>query len=175
MALDATPKSATANSYLTVEEADAYLGSERLHTEDWDSLDGDSKARALIWASKLLDAACEYKGAPRTFTQAMRWPRIGTRNRDLGWYDQDEIPQELKEAAAELALALVRRDRSEESELAGLGLERLRVGPVDLTIDKSALSPQLVPQHVIMLIDHIASLKASVSKGGFASIRLERA
>lgn len=79
-AINTTPGHPDANSYATVEEADAYFDS-RSSTENWDKLNNDLKAAALQLATKQIDSmrffgekrfdeACYYRRE-----QALQFPR----------------------------------------------------------------------------------------------------
>lgn len=79
MTLVATPRSASANSYLSVAEADAILDN-RLNTSAWD--DSLQQEEALIQASYRLDqydyvgiTADEFLETDEP-TQALKWPRV---------------------------------------------------------------------------------------------------
>lgn len=102
----------TANSYATVAEANTYHEG-RLHNLAWQNdYDDDTKAAALVWATRLLDQL-RWEGNRMTTTQALRWPRgnVLDRERDA-LLDDDEIPAWLKDATAELAARLVEEDRT---------------------------------------------------------------
>ena len=84
MALDATPGSPNATSYVTIVEGDQYFR-DRLHAEQWFALDYTKKASALITATSMLDWYMKWEGSRSTTTQSLDWPRIGV----IG---EDEIP-----------------------------------------------------------------------------------
>ena len=126
MALTVTPASATANSYATVAEADAYLAV-RGDTSTWTALTPGAKEAKLQWAAIYLDTLT-FKGTRSTSTQALQWPRIGVWDRD--GFDVDGIPQALKNAQAEMAFQLIANDWTQ-----GLGPvtnETLSVGSISL-------------------------------------------
>jgi len=91
----ATPGASDANSFATLEEADAYLDL-RLHADAW--VGTEDKKRALITATRELDAMT-YQGSRLTDTQALSWPRRGV---------PDPFPRRLKDATCELAHELLR-------------------------------------------------------------------
>ena len=70
--IDATLKGASANSYVTLAEAEAYFETVP-HDEHWTGSD-DAKNRVLITATRYLDAF-EYYGKRCSTTQALKWPR----------------------------------------------------------------------------------------------------
>ena len=71
--IDATLGGASANSYVTLADADAYFET----TPDaatWDDKTNDQKNRALISATRWIDALSFY-GDRCSKTQALKWPR----------------------------------------------------------------------------------------------------
>lgn len=140
MPLDPTIGGVAANSYQTAEEADEYFA-DHLHAGPWTNASEGDKDKALIMATRRLEQE-EYVGDKATETQALSFPR---RNRvssysryafeDLNGkgYDSESIPQPMKSAQAELALAFL------QSNLLGSGgaltderLEAAEVGPIKL-------------------------------------------
>lgn len=65
----------SAQSYLSVAEADAYFAT-RIKSDLWDALEDSGKEKALVTATRRLDA--ELYGSIKTqATQALQWPRTG--------------------------------------------------------------------------------------------------
>ena len=101
----------TANSYCTVAEADTYHTT-HLYPRVWDEATSDQKARAVIWATRLLDEQCRWRGERASTAQALRWPRTGVATSDDDdWVSSTTIPSWLKNATAELARALLEKNR----------------------------------------------------------------
>ena len=126
MPFDATAGAATANSYASVAEADAYLAV-RGDTSTWTALTTGEKESKLQWAAIYIDTLT-FKGTRSTSTQALQWPRIGVWDRD--GFEVDGIPQALKNAQAEMAFQLIANDWTQ-----GLGPvtnETLSVGSISL-------------------------------------------
>lgn len=100
-----------ANSYLSVEDADAYHESVT-RSADWSSAALATKHNALIVATQYLDA--RYGGKWRGFRwlaeQSLSWPRSMAYDDDGYAHDDDALPQRLKDATAELALRVVLGD-----------------------------------------------------------------
>ena len=118
----ATVGSATANSYVTLAEADSFV--EGLTQSDdvvaWGNSTDDEKNRALFSATRRIDRE-RFLGAKASDTQARQWPRSGVRvpdqytnlyglsfpNRILAdYYTDTEIPPEVQDAQIELAVYL---------------------------------------------------------------------
>ena len=173
MALVATPKSATANSYLTEVEATAYMTSERLNTSDWSSASIQSRERALIYATRLLDDSFDWVGYKRTLEQALRWPRSGALDSDSNWLDYDTIPDLIKRATAEVALALLIEDLTAEPGILGQGISEAQIGDLFVKIDPTQRK-QLIPQRVINSLTSLGTIKPTAAGSGSFAMKVER-
>jgi len=71
--IDATLGGASANSYVTLADADAYFETTP-DSATWDDKTNDQKNRALISATRWIDALSFY-GDCCSETQALKWPR----------------------------------------------------------------------------------------------------
>lgn len=89
----------TANSYATVAEADTYLD-DSIRGESWSFLDEDSKRRALLTATKLMDRRI-WDGEVADESQALAFPRTG-----LADYGSTQFPNPIVEGCIELAFEL---------------------------------------------------------------------
>jgi hypothetical protein len=150
MPLIATPADPSANSFLTLEEAVAYFAGRPFS----DAFTGEEST--LIWATSQLNVLC-WTGSATTQTQALTWPRTGMVNRNGGPIDPMIIPQELKNATAELALVLSTGDPTGQLQALGQGLSRMTAGPVTFEWDKELLLKSLekgsyLPQAVTNLL-----------------------
>src|SRR5512139_131065 len=104
------------NSYCTVAEADTYHTT-HLYPRVWDEATSDQKARAVIWATRLLDEQCKWRGERMSTSQALRWPRTGVPTHDDDdWESDTTIPTWLKNATAELARGLLEKNRPSITE-----------------------------------------------------------
>jgi DnaT-like ssDNA binding protein len=119
--LDTTIGGASANSYVTLQNAEDYHDS-RLNTEAWANATADNKTRALLMAANRLQSE-NWLGSRVTTTQRLAWPRMYVQKVDgigpgygwgygYGWlfgdvYLTTEIPQRVKDAQCELALSLL--------------------------------------------------------------------
>lgn len=126
-----TAKSASANSYVTVNECSTYFD-DRLNATAWREASEDDKTRALLSAAERMNHL-NWRGGKTTSAQALAWPRIGVVKRDsVGFgtgdnyglistrsgygiygsgygemFDADTVPDVIKDAQCELALALL--------------------------------------------------------------------
>lgn len=83
------------SSYATESEAQTYFDS-RLHTEPWDDASTTDRSKALAQATKIIDRL-NFSGEKTESTQELQFPRGG----------DTEVPQDIKDASAEIALALL--------------------------------------------------------------------
>lgn len=111
-AINATAGSATANSFVTVTEVEAYADA-RLNSSAWtDETDDDTKVRAIISATRELSTRSDWCGMRVTDTQALSWPRQYAEDPDSPWpgslfFTTSEIPQRVKDATCELTIQLL--------------------------------------------------------------------
>lgn len=172
----ATVGSASANSYVTKAEADAYFAT-RLYPESWDGA-ADPEA-ALIMATRVLDMALSgqtyyeapsvnnrgqstagmlrtrpsWTGEAASETQALAWPRTGMLNRNKFSIASDVLPRELKEATCELAYQLLKGDRTADNDAAVQGITGIKAGSVQLSFKDSGIeATKVLPDGVLMLL-----------------------
>ena len=132
--IDATVGGASANSYLTLADAQDLIDGmvENDDVTAWASATTDQKNRALYSATQRLDRE-RFLGARATDTQDLQWPRTGVRKPDTyintyatgfpfritaDYYTDTEIPDQVKQAQVVLAVYL-------NSNKDGLGLSGL--------------------------------------------------
>jgi len=120
--IDATAGGASANSYLTLSDANDII--DGLVQDDdvtaWASATDDQKNRALYTAAQRIDRE-RFLGARATDTQSLQWPRTGVRKPDTyvntyavgfpfrittDYFTDTEIPDQVKKAQAILAVYL---------------------------------------------------------------------
>ena len=108
-------------SYCTVEYADEYF-SGRLHAESWGETSDADKEKALKQATREIDRQ-PLTGRKATDTQALAFPR----------YPDAEIPEAVKEACCEVALALLERGNSQRRKLQQEGVQSFTLGNMSET------------------------------------------
>lgn len=135
LTLDVTVGGVSSNSYLSVAEADTYHEG-RLFSTDWTSATAETKKAALVWATRLLDAGFVWDGVVTDIStpQALNWPRGGMVDREGRTIDDNVIPNQIKNATAELARLLIVSDRAADRDT--IGFESISVGPIKLAVDK---------------------------------------
>lgn len=145
----ATPKSATANSYVTSAETDTYFEG-RLNATGWSGDTDDNKNRAIVMATGRLEQE-DYAASVTDIDQALKWPRSGITDEDGRIIDQDTVPKRIKEACQELALELL--DGGVTLIDTGLeGFVNVKVGSLDVTPRVSRIAGTL-PANVRRLLD----------------------
>lgn len=167
MALNATVGSDTANSYVTLVEANLYF-EDRIHSELWSEF--TKKEALLITSSRLLDWYVKWKGYRSSSTQSMQWPRTGVLRRDGSSVDTNIIPDEVKIAVYELSLSSITIDRTSDNPLAGI--EEVRVSSLMIKADNGdsdSTAADVIPEKVWKIISDLYSI------GGGCVVRLMRA
>lgn len=132
LVIDASVGGASANSFLTLAEAQTYMDA-RLNGSLWDAADTDDQNRALVEATRELSHFC-WCGTRVTTTQSLAWPRQWVVNPDTpafawAYYDTTVIPQRVKDATAELAFQFLNAGTSD------LASADPNAGVVEKTID----------------------------------------
>lgn len=165
--IDATVGGVSANSFITQAEADAYFARRLPLNPPWD--DADDPTAAIVMATSVLvrmfagqkklvaDKPPYYltgptwTGAPATTTQRLPWPRSGMYDINGNAIATNVIPQELKDAQAELAGQLILSDSTLNNDVIVQGLTSVRAGSVALTF-KDNFSAQVIPDAVLYLL-----------------------
>ena len=149
MTIDATVSGANSDSYCDVAYADAYHLT-RGFNDEWAAADTNAKEIVLKWATRLLDRLNWM--SPRTLQlQALRWPQMDAYDQD-GWpVLQTVIHKNVKDAACEMALYLLREDRTIDS--GAIGIDSLKVGPIAIDFSQTA-GTKSIPNGVTDLIAH---------------------
>jgi len=160
MALDATVGSPDANSYVTVNEADAYF-EDRTFVSAWDAF--TDKASALVTASQMLDWYVKYVGYKATSAQGMQWPRTEAYYTDGTEIADDVIPPEIKKAVYELTLSSLESDRTADDDMAGISYAKVGNLAVKATKgDYSSTAREAIPQKVWKILSELIISNSSV-------------
>ena len=108
-------------SYCTTEYADEYFAG-RLHAERWGETSDADKEKALRQATKEI-VRQPLTGRKTTDTQELAFPR----------YPDEEVPEAVKEACCEIALALLERGNSQRRKLQQEGVQSFTLGNMSET------------------------------------------
>ncbi|WP_461366953.1 DnaT-like ssDNA-binding protein [Candidatus Darwinibacter acetoxidans] len=109
------------DSYVTLAEAEDYFDG-KLHTSEWDNAGDADKEKALRQATKEIDRQL-LKGRKATDTQELAFPR----------HPDTEVPEVVKEACCEEALALLERGNSQRRKLQQEGVQSFALGNMSET------------------------------------------
>ncbi len=171
LVLDATVGGPNSNSYSTLTEANEYHEA-HLYATDWTGATDPKKEAALVWATRLLDELVDWYGyrSEEPDVQALRWPRTGVMGRDGYYFDEDIIPQFLKDATAEFARNLLASNRLAEEET---GLKSLGVGSINLSFDKEDRK-NVIPPSVLSLVRPFGLLENDPKNRGDRTVTLVR-
>lgn len=116
----------TTTAYVTAEEATAYFAT-RLHAEAWAALSADDKPKALGMATRVIDRQL-LKGRKTDSAQALAFPR----------YPDTEVPETVKDACCEEALALLERGDNQRRKLQAEGVTSITIGSLSETYAQGA-------------------------------------
>jgi RNase P subunit RPR2 len=115
------PKGGYILSYVSLTEANEYF-SDRLHADAWAEAADADKEKALAMATKAIDRQ-PLKGRKTDLVQEMAFPR----------YPDTEVPQAIKEACCEEALAILERGNSQRRRLQKEGVQSFTLGNMSET------------------------------------------
>jgi hypothetical protein len=135
----------TANSYVSVSEANDYLIQNNYIYPTWDNLDNGDKQKLLSWASRYLDQKARWNGEKTVEDSGLRWPRTGVEDVDGNPIEEDEIPYQLRQATIEMTRYLMDGDRS--ADRGQDGLKEVQVDVIKLVFDTSYRLPE-VPNEI---------------------------
>ena len=181
VSITATVGSATANSYVTLVEADAALEA-RLNVSAWDDATDDVKNRALVEAQAELQTL-DWVGTRTDAVQALAWPREYAINPDAPsdadldllpepTYLDDEIPVRVKNAQIELAFQFIKAGTTDLAmPLSNEGVISKTIGP----LNTQWAGPGLRPTRGLARFPRVMALLAPLLTSGNGSIAVVRA
>jgi len=161
----ATPGASDANSYATLDQANAYMNT-CLYISDWDNATDTNKKRALISATRIIDEQMDWDGKIASDTQSLKVPRTQWYNQDNVKIDDSSIPQFLVNATSEFAKWLLKSDRTAEPDT--LGIKRIKADVLEMEVDRLD-RPNVIPEYVAQMLSDYGTLSAydnSVVRGG---------
>lgn len=119
------------NTYVSSADADTYL-MDSLRGAPWVSLDPDTKAQALITATRLLEKQC-WSGAKTDPLQALSFPRTNLLDGYGNVLDSSVVPEAVVEAEIELAFELSQDTSLETSGGTGSNTQTLKAGSASIS------------------------------------------
>jgi hypothetical protein len=147
------------NSYVTVEEADAYFA-DRLDVVAWTDASETQKAQSLVTATSILDEL-NWTGYAVSEDQLLAFPRYGDYfDPKLGMTVTlgDEVPQRIIKSTYELAYHLLNNDGLLDDTG---GVTDIEVGPIKL---KNVKSVSMIPGVVYNMIRPLRSIGGAGSR-----------
>jgi len=130
VAEDGTGKS-DANSFISLADADAYHA-DRRSASNWDALEDEDKQPLLIEATTWINSLNFENGCPISDTQALFFPAYGAYDRNGFMIDSDVVPQQVKDATAELACRIRSTEVEADQERQK---NRVKMGPMEVEYD----------------------------------------
>lgn len=163
MAIDTNPGSPTADSYVSVAEADAYWA--KRPGSAWGAAPNAEREGALVRATGYVDAEYAWRGTRATAVQALDWPRYDV---VLDGYPLDgtTIPRPVKDAVCEMALKALAGDLV--GDVSPQQVVEQTVGPITRKFAAERNGGQKQYPYVDSLLRGLVS-------GGSGQIRLTRA
>lgn len=160
--------SSTAESYLSVSDADTYHSN--YGNTAWASASTAEKEIALRKSTRYLDAkyALRWAGQRTNAAQALDWPRAYIEDYDGHYIDANSIPQGLKDASAVLALATLSEDIFPDIDggEGGKSESKVVVGPIEIS-DKFAGAAETVKYYRLAesLISSLITSGGTITRG----------
>lgn len=152
-----TPGDASANSYASLVDAEAYALTLPV-ANGWATATDPQKNAALVQATRMMDTLVWQGYVTNWGVQALRWPRSSVILRDIqtvptvfGMAYQyivpsNTIPAKIRDACCEFAIRLISDDRASDS--GGLAPETLKLGSMDL----GKMRRQPIPASVLEMV-----------------------
>lgn len=143
----------SSNSYVTLIEANGYF-TNQLGAEAWTSADEDTRAKALVSATRILEEL-SYSGRVMDVAQVLAWPRVSQyfdpRSGRLQVTTADVVPNRVKFACYEQALHILQNPdilqagpNVENVGVSGINITNIRPAPRIPMRVKNFLKPLLV-------------------------------
>lgn len=169
-----------ANSYADAADGDAYHEA-HVYAATWTAATVPDKEKALVMATRLIDACFTFNGSKVAQAQALQWPRFDCPDPDASAvvvpgllrvaqtdFPSDAIPQCLLDATCELARLLLGTDLTQGAGWDGLESFRLE-GAMKLEFRPGAL-PSMLPE---IVRQYLAKLGLPARSGG-GMVKLQR-
>ena len=117
---------ADANSYADVADCNAYHDG-HLYAFAWLNATTANREKALVFATRLIDAEYQFHGRQANSTQALQWPRLACPGPDAARglsLASDAVPKAVVQATCEMARELLVADRTGTPLGEGIYLQR---------------------------------------------------
>jgi len=159
---------ATANSYVTEAEVEAYAETS-LTSSTWiDETNVEIKKAAIISASRQLTSAVNWKGIRATDTQCLAWPRLEVVVDGIA-IAEDVVPKPVKEACCEMAILLHAKGGKVAVDPSEANLSSLNVGNGAVVLSFfEKLGTQIVPDFINHMLPGYGVVKSGNSNKSFS-------
>lgn len=158
---DSAVGSTTANSFVSVEFADEYIGG-KLYATDWPATSAGAdllkKQQALVDATRVLNAL-QYQGTKTATTQRLKHPRYDLPDDNEWYFSSTEIALPLMEATCELALSFLQTDPASVVDESLKQFKSLSLpGGLRLDLRDDLPSESELPAHVRKLVSPLLAI-----------------
>ena len=105
-----------ANSYADIPQGHEFFAG-HLYADYWEATTDERRARALVMATKLINAEWQFNGETAVAGQALQWPRAECPDPDgepRAFVAANLVPVAVVHATCQLALRLLQKDRTED-------------------------------------------------------------
>lgn len=128
------------NCYIARADAITYF-TDLIHGADFLGATTTIQDQALISATAMLDRQ-EWVGSKTGDPQALDWPRTGVSDPEGVAVDSATVPQFIKDATCELALALIQDLRVQTNADTSKNIKSLKAGPAEIHYFKGKTGPR---------------------------------
>jgi hypothetical protein len=131
-----------ANSYASLEFADAYFENHAYYADAWDELPTSRKTSMLVGATQQIDLLFDWQGQAANAGQALGWPRYGAYDRDGNPMPARALPTRLQQAVCEQAFYMSKGDPTATVNAAASGsdISRIKVDVLEIEFGSAASS-----------------------------------
>lgn len=127
------------NTFCTIEYAEEYFGS-KVFADVWNEADATTQEKALKEATRRINRL-KFKGLKADSGQVLEFPRQFPQVSEciFGYVKQENIPDEVKAATCEEALAILKYGKSARVKAQEQNVVSVKIGDVSETYEKGSL------------------------------------
>lgn len=155
--------------YADVDTANDFLAGQ-FDATAWRATDETSKARALVSATRYIDAQ-QWLGEKTDEAQELDFPRTGLTYRDGTEVPSDAVPQEVTDSCCLLAASIVDGTAAGNAATVAAGTRRLKAGSAEIEYFRPIVGAgtPVFPRYVMLLIGQWLSGSSPTYAGSDAS------
>lgn len=145
------------DSYVTIEEANEYI-SGKLFAEEWGQADTNTRGNALKEACRQINRI-KYKGQKADPAQILAFPRtmpIFNRLGRIGFAIYETVPENVKAAQCEIALALLKHGNTSRMKLQEQNVISVKIGDTTETYGSKKAGKLISEEAYELLKEYIA-------------------